>query len=97
MNFDKTAFLKRAFEEIERVMESASPRPSLKEISRKIGRNDQFLAQLRSRPDTYTLSVEDLANLNAIYGVDDIYIIKGFRYQAIKAKLDQLRPLINSI
>lgn len=94
--FDKSAFLARAFQEIDRVLDT-SPGLSYRDISQAIGRNRTFLTDLKSDPVKYTLTVQDLVKLNDIYGADDIYIIKGIRWQAIKTKLDQLRPLLNSL
>lgn len=91
MNFDKTAFLRRAFEEIDRVIEASGGELSARKISRGIGRHVQFLTQLRGRPDTYTLTIEDLVNLSSAYNIDDVYILKGIRYQSIQDQSKYLK------
>lgn len=100
--FDKTALLARAFEEIDRVKKETGA--SKQKISLAIDRHKTFFSDLKTRPDTYSLTVEDLIRLNAIFGVDDIYIIKGIRYKSVldkyqvtKDKLDAVRTLLNSI
>lgn len=95
--FDRIALRDRAFEEIDRVLADRKPRISYQDLSLELGRNHAFLSTFKNNPDRYMLSVYDLHKLNYLYNVDDIYILKGIRYQAIKATLARLRPLIDSI
>lgn len=97
INYNPLAVRDRAFEEIDRVLANSQPRLTYQDVSRALGRNPAFLSTLKNQPHRYQLSLEDLFNLNAMYGVDDIYILKGIRFQSLQAKLLQLRALLNTL
>ena len=93
----------RAMEEIDRVLK-ANPGMSIRDMSAAIGRNKDFLYDLRLKPDKYILSIADVDQLNAIYGIDDIYIYKGIPFRSVhaqfertQAKIGAIRTLLNSI
>lgn len=115
--FDKNTFLARAFEEFDRVI-NTNPDISYRSISLSLGKNKSFLSDVKARPDYYPFTIEYLVKLNEIYGIDDIYIMKGIRYKAIQdeysatkgkltalkskyqtitGKLEEIRPLLNSL
>lgn len=95
-NLDREALRDRAFEEIDRVLANSRPRLTYQDISKALGRNHAFLTTFKNNPDRYMLSLEDLFKLNYLYGVDEVYILKGARFQALQSKVHQLQTLLNS-
>jgi hypothetical protein len=97
LNYDRIAVRDRAFEELDRVLADSKPRVTYQDVSQALGRHQAFLTNLKSHPDKYQFSLEDLFNLNAMYQVDDIYILKGIRFLALQTKLHQLKALLNTL
>lgn len=95
--FDRAALRDRALEEIDRVLANSKPRLTLGEMSQALRNNSQFLSSFKAYPEKYTLTLKDLFQLNALYNIDDVYIMKGIRFQKLQCQLEQLRTLLNTI